>query len=83
MTIVYCLEHLRPYGQQAGNETVRLQESTHEGKRQNGSSFKIRYATLFPLFFMFAHDTDKSRHITLFLRPEGGLMWAGSLYVVD
>ncbi len=47
MTIVYCLEHLRPYGQQAGNETVRLQESTHEGKRQRGSSFKFYHLVAF------------------------------------
>jgi hypothetical protein len=39
------------------------------------------YATLFPLFFMFVHATDKIRHITLFLRPEVGLKWAGRFYL--
>ncbi len=47
MIIVYGLEHLRPDGQQAGYETVRLQESTHEGKRQSGSSFKFYHFVAF------------------------------------
>jgi branched-subunit amino acid ABC-type transport system permease component len=64
--IVYCLEHLRPYGQQAGNETVRLQESTHEGKRQSGSSFKFKflvvichsYLFIFLCFYMLQTRTE-------------------------
>ncbi len=69
--IIYCLEHLRPYGQQAGYETVRLQESTHEGKRQSGTSFQFK--SLVTIWHSFG--TDQSRSYYFCVRKYGIFMY--------